>query len=143
MFDVTVSRKSHTLEFYDTASSTSYLLVNPAVLVLCFSIADRSSLSALRTEWKDTVERHFNYNDNIPVIVLGLKRDLRREDDPESVFPHEGAVTAQAMRCDKYCECSALTGELVHLVFKDIAETAAMTTTEAGGRTPGPSCSLM
>ncbi|KAF2149328.1 P-loop containing nucleoside triphosphate hydrolase protein [Myriangium duriaei CBS 260.36] len=143
IFDVTVFRKSIRLQFQDTASPTNYLLTQPAVLVLCFSIDNRSSLRSLRTNWKDTVEQHFNYNDQIPVIVLGLKRDLRKENDPGSIFPHEGATIAQDMRCDKYCECSALTGELMDLVFKDIAETAALTTTEEGGRTPGPSCEIM
>ena len=37
------------------------------------------------------------------------------------------------MRCDRYAECSALTGELMNEVFEDIARTAAKTTTEAGG----------
>lgn len=37
------------------------------------------------------------------------------------------------MRCDRYAECSALTGELMKEVFEDIARTAAKTTTEAGG----------
>lgn len=142
-FDVTMKRKHYRLEFYDTASPDSYLLLQPAVLVLCFAINDRASLLSLKTNWKDTVEAHFNYNDHIPVIVLGLKRDLRRENDPSSVFPHEAATIAQDMRCDKYCECSALTGELADLVFRDLAETAVLTTSEAGGRTPGPYCTVM
>lgn len=37
------------------------------------------------------------------------------------------------MRCDRYAECSALTGELMNEVFEDIARTAAKTTTDAGG----------
>ena len=46
------------------------------------------------------------------------------------------------MRCDRYAECSALTGELVNEVFEDIARTAASTTTDGGGQTAG-GCQLM
>lgn len=123
------------------------------------------------------------------MIVLGLKRDVRTKEDYGGgvraevgdgegdgevlagrmlVYPQEGLKAAQEMRCDRYCECSAATGELCkvrsiatnflmalsrvsgwHLliiqqeVFEDIAKTAAMTTTEKGGRSEGTSCSVM
>ena len=47
------------------------------------------------------------------------------------------------MRCDRYAECSALTGELMHEVFEDIARVAALTTTDEGGLSQGPTCSVM
>jgi Ras homolog gene family, member A len=47
------------------------------------------------------------------------------------------------MRCDRYAECSALTGELMQEVFEDIARVAALTTTDKGGLSEGPTCSLM
>lgn len=46
------------------------------------------------------------------------------------------------MRCDRYAECSAVTGELVNEVFEDIAMVAAKTTTEKGGLTEG-GCAVM
>lgn len=46
------------------------------------------------------------------------------------------------MRCDRYAECSALTGELMDEVFEDIARTAAKTTTEVGGLSSAP-CNVM
>ena len=46
------------------------------------------------------------------------------------------------MRCDRYGECSALTGELTDEVFEDIARTAAKTTTEVGGLSSAP-CNVM
>jgi hypothetical protein len=42
---------------------------------------------------------------------------------------------AQKMRCDRYAECSALTGELINEPFEDIGRVAAMTRTENGGQT--------
>jgi Ras homolog gene family, member A len=83
-------------------------------------------------------------------MVLGLKRDRRREwtdadkaNGTGSVMPQEGLRIAQEMRCDRYAECSALTGELCKQVLEDIARTAARTTTEKGAKSDAPSCSLM
>jgi len=79
-------------------------------------------------------------------MVLGLKRDLRKEWTREekearrlgeSVMPQEGLKVAQEMRCDRYAECSALTGELCREVLEDLARTAAKTTTSKGGRSEG------
>lgn len=47
------------------------------------------------------------------------------------------------MRCDRYLECSALTGELVHEVFEDICRTAAMTTTGEGRGLSEGGCGIM
>lgn len=63
--------------------------------------------------------------------------------DPNGIiYPQEGVRVAQEMRCDKYMECSAVTGELVHEVFEDICRTAAMSTTAKGGLTEG-GCGIM
>ena len=74
-------------------------------------------------------------------MLLGLKRDLRGKVE-DFVLPQEAFGEAQQMRCDKYAECSARTGELMWQVLEDITKTAAKTTTKAGGRTPG-SCQVM
>lgn len=79
----------------------------------------------------------------MPILVLGLKRDLRSEDDPNGViYPQEAHQVAQEMRADKYMECSAVTGELLDMVFEDICVTAMQTTTIEGGQSDG-NCSLM
>jgi hypothetical protein len=44
---------------------------------------------------------------------------------------------AQELRCDRYAECSAATGELMKETFEDLARLAYMTTTAAGGQTKG------
>jgi len=69
--------------------------------------------------------------EDIPVMLLGLKRDLRVEGEG-TIYPQEGHRVAQEMRCDGYAECSAVTGELMNQVFEDIAKVAAKTTTEDG-----------
>jgi len=79
----------------------------------------------------------------VPVLLLGLKRDLRSENDPNGIiYAQEGYRIAQEMRCDKYMECSAVTGELLQEVFEDICGTAMMTTTPSGGLSDG-GCEVM
>ena len=99
--------------------------------MLCYSIADPASLVSLQTTWKKVVEGHFNYDESIPVVVLGLQRDVRQKQDYDGrvrqvageddadvlngrqfVYPQEALRIAQEMRCDRYCECSAVTGEV-------------------------------
>lgn len=70
------------------------------------------------------------------MILLGLMRDLRSKEDYDGtvrtnvgpvgdgddgrqplvsrtiVYPQEAERVAQEMRCDLYCECSAITGEV-------------------------------
>lgn len=126
--------RDYRFEFYDTASAENYTLLRPAVVILCYSISDPQSLKNVRTHWKPMVETHFNDNDSTPVILLGLKRDIRSEEDyggsvkpaagnaesedhqplngREFVYPQEALSVAQGMRCDRYCECSAVTGEV-------------------------------
>lgn len=72
------------------------------------------------------------------MAVLGLKRDLRSEDDPNGViYPQEAYRIAGEMRVDKYMECSAVTGELLQMTFEEICTTAMKTTSEAGGQSDG------
>ena len=170
--------------FSDTASPTNYTLLRPAVIILCYSIAEPASLESVKTHWKHVVETHFNYDESIPVILLGLNRDVRVKEDYDGnvrpmagtgdgdgevlvgrriVYPQEALRIAQEMRCDRYCECSALTGEvsltydpnhtvawlthswlqLCHEAFEDLARTACKTTTAKGGKSDAHYCSIM
>ncbi|KAL1306051.1 hypothetical protein AAFC00_004177 [Neodothiora populina] len=142
-FDATFGSRPFRLHFSDTSSPENYTLLRPNLIVLCYDVTSRATLKSVQTTWKHIVETHFNYDESLPVILLGLKRDLRREGVDGMVMPYEGLNTAQEMRCDRYCECSANTGELCAQVFEDLARTAAMTTTAAGGRSEPPPCVVM
>ncbi|WPG99982.1 putative transforming protein rho [Acrodontium crateriforme] len=166
-FNIRMYNRPYRFEFYDTASPKHFTLLRPSLIILCYSIAQPDSLRSLGSKWKEIVESHFNYDESLPVIVVGLQRDVREKSDYDGkvrqtafesshitedakplnartfVYPQEALRVAQEMRCDRYCECSALTGELCHEVFEDIAKTAAMTTTERGGKTDGTNCSIM
>lgn len=81
--------------------------------------------------------------DGLPIVVCGLKRDLRSEKDPNGIiYPQDAYQMAQDLRADRYVECSALTGELLKPAFEDICKTAIKTTTVEGGQTEG-GCTVM
>jgi Ras family protein A len=89
-------------------------------------------------QWVKETQRLFAARTDLPLVLLGLKRDLRSETDPNGIiYPQEAYRIAQEMRCDKYMECSASTGELVHEAFEDLCRTAVMTTTAKGGLSAG------
>ncbi|MBE3042063.1 hypothetical protein IMZ48_05670 [Candidatus Bathyarchaeota archaeon] len=93
-------------------------------------------------QWAPEVKVAFANRDVLPILILGLKRDLRSEDDPNGIiYPQDGYRAAQAMRADKYMECSAVTGELVGLAFEDICTTAIQATRGEGQSEGG--CSIM
>lgn len=151
-FNISLYNRAYTLAFSDTASPTSYALLCPDFIVLCYDISRRSTLESLRTRWLPIVNSRFNHDEALPVMVLGLKRDLRKEwteeekrdgGRGESIMPQEGLEIATEMLCDRYAECSALTGELCKEVLEDVARTAAKTTTENGAKSQGTSCAIM
>lgn len=136
-FDIRLYNRSYRFLFSDTSSPTNFTLLKPSIIVLCYDISSPSTLHSLKAKWKYVVEMHFNYDESLPIIVLGLKRDVRSKGDYDGrvkafhtdvdvmddasevpinfrkfVYPQEALRVAQEMRCDRYCECSALTGEV-------------------------------
>lgn len=75
---------------------------------------------------------------------MGLKRDLRSEDDPNGIiYPQEAYRIAQEMRCDKYMECSAVSGELLREVWEDVCGTAVGSVKIEGGGLSTGGCGIM
>jgi len=94
--------------------------------------------------WVKETKRIFTQEKELPILMLGLKRDLRSEEEPNGIiYPQEGYGIAQEMRCDRYLECSAITGELVHEVFEDICRTAALSTKGKNGGLSEGGCRVM
>ncbi|KAL9582766.1 MAG: hypothetical protein Q9203_005352 [Teloschistes exilis] len=142
IFNISMYNRPYRFEFFDTASPENYTLLRPDFVILCYDITDRRSLINIQQVWRKDITRHYMIDrEDVPVMLLGLKRDARVE-EPGVIYPQEGYRIAQEMRCDRYAECSAVTGELISEVFEDIARTAAKTKTEAGGLTQG-GCTLM
>lgn len=168
-----LTHSNYRLEFYDTSyAEESYTALKPSMVILCYSVTSRESLKNVRNQWKPLVDKHFDYHDHRPVMLLGLQRDLRtaeREERPppaygaleingvgqydrkdiegprpfKCVLPEEGLQIAQEMRADRYAECSALTGELCKEVFQDIVQMAVGTTKGAGGGKTEQACAVM
>ncbi|KAE8149734.1 P-loop containing nucleoside triphosphate hydrolase protein [Aspergillus avenaceus] len=138
IYDIRFSKKSFTVELYDTAyPNQHWSTLQPDVVLLAFDISNRDTLSGLRT-WRQDIIRYFQHGhgERIPVMMVGLKRDLRVEGDG-IIYPQETYRIAQELRCDRYAECSAVTGELMAETFEDLARLAGMSTTEKGGQTEG------
>lgn len=147
-FDVTLYNRPYR---FNVHTSTSTLFVDPfppepAFTIIAFSISSRESLYNAQFYWRKQISLHYDqFEHNMPFMLLGLKRDERTDKKSEDglyehVMPEEGLRAAQEMRCDRYAECSARTGELMWEVLEDITKTAAKTTTDAGGLSQGSSC---
>ncbi|KAK0705301.1 P-loop containing nucleoside triphosphate hydrolase protein [Lasiosphaeris hirsuta] len=143
VFEIRSRKGQYRFEFYDTSSPETWKLLRPNLVVVCFDISQRLSLINLQRVWIKEFRTTFAAGDVTPVLVMGLKRDLRSEEDPNGIiYPQEAYNVAQEMRADKYMECSAVTGELLTEVFEDICKTAVDTTTPDGGQSEG-GCRVM
>lgn len=81
--------RAYRFEFSDTASPENYTLLHPNFVVLCYDVNDRRSLVNVQQVWRKDVIRHYAVADEtIPVMLLGLKRDLREEGEGV-IYPQE------------------------------------------------------
>lgn len=89
--------RPYRFEFYDTASPDNYTLLRPDFVVICYAIDDRESLANASVVWRKEVTRNYSRDRNdIPVMLLGLKRDLRVE-GPAIIYPQE--VSGEFLHC--------------------------------------------
>ncbi|KAM7208609.1 hypothetical protein V8F20_001032 [Naviculisporaceae sp. PSN 640] len=143
VFEIRSRKGEYRFEFYDTSSPESWRLLQPDLVIICYDISQRLSLINMQRVWIKEFRTQFASNDTLPLLVLGLKRDLRSETDPNGIiYPQEAYRVSQEMRADKYMECSAVTGVLLGETFEDICTTAVQTTTPTGGQSEG-ACALM
>ncbi|KAH6656837.1 P-loop containing nucleoside triphosphate hydrolase protein [Truncatella angustata] len=138
VFEARNKKGGYRLEFYDTSSPESWRLLKPDLVIICYDISQRLTLINMQRIWINEVRSTFQHEDQLPIVILGLKRDLRSEQDPNGIiYPQEAYKVSQEMRADKYAECSAVTGELFKLAFEEIFSTAMKTTTAVGGQSEG------
>ncbi|KLU81687.1 hypothetical protein MAPG_00771 [Magnaporthiopsis poae ATCC 64411] len=138
IFELRSRKGLYRIELHDTSGPHDWHILRPDVIVICYDISQRLSLINMQRVWIKEVRSTFPEGDSLPILVLGLKRDLRSEDDPNGIiYPQEAYRIAQEMRADKYAECSAVTGELLSEAFEDVYKTAVKTTTDQGGQSEG------
>ncbi|KAJ4142604.1 hypothetical protein NW754_010046 [Fusarium falciforme] len=130
IFEIKSGTRQYRFEFFDTSSPDNWRLLDPDAIVICFDISQRLTLINMQRYWINEVKIAFQRFDTLPLIILGLKRDLRSEKDPNGIiYPQEAYQVAQTLRADRYVECSAVTGELLKLAFEDLCKTAVTPTT--------------
>ncbi|MCJ1360983.1 Rho GTPase [Acarospora aff. strigata] len=147
--DCRVDGKSVQLALWDTAGQEDYERLRPLayskahVLLIGFSVDTPDSLDNVKhKEWYQWVEEANERCPNVPIILVGLKKDLR--EDPMAIeemrkksmhftSSKDGSDAAHEIGARKYLECSSLTGEGVDDVF-EAATRAALLTFEKGER---------
>lgn len=79
-YTIRLYNRAYRFEFCDTASPTHYTLLRPHFVIICYDVSDRRSLVNAQQVWRRGVSRWYEGAEGeVPVMLLGLKRDLRRE----------------------------------------------------------------
>ncbi|CAI1716249.1 hypothetical protein SEUBUCD646_0N02290 [Saccharomyces eubayanus] len=135
------------LTLWDTAGQEEYERLRPFsyskadIILIGFAVDNSESLINARTKWADEALR---YCPDAPIVLVGLKKDLRqeahiKENAVDEMVPAEDAKqVARAIGAKKYMECSALTGKGVDDVFEVATRTSLLMKKE-----PGTNCCII
>lgn len=134
------------LTLWDTAGQEEYERLRPFsyskadIILIGFAVDDPESLVNARTKW---AEEALRYCPDAPIILVGLKKDLRDSQKSnathiEFVKVEDAQQVAKQIGAKKYMECSALTGEGVDDVFELATRTSLLVNKE-----PGQQCCLI
>jgi len=104
----------YNLALWDTAGQEDYERLRPlsypntTCFLVCFSIANESSLQNVKTKWAPEIKHHMPH---APMILVGLKSDLRNADDPNLllVTTKDANKLRKLIKAEAYFECSAKT----------------------------------
>eukprot|EP00494_Astrolonche_serrata_P027990 UN28255 len=117
------------LDLYDTAGQEDYdrlrviCYTETSVFIVCYSVSSQISLKNVETKWVPELKVHAP---NTPIILLGLKADLRKDpttkerllsEGKDFVTPQEAEAMRETINAKSCLECSALKGEGVPEVF--------------------------
>ncbi|KAI9851015.1 MAG: Rho GTPase [Thelocarpon superellum] len=137
--DCRVDGKSVQLALWDTAGQEDYERLRPLayskahVILIGFSIDTPDSLENVKQKW---VEEANDRCPNVPIILVGLKKDLRgdpmaieemRKKSLPFVSFKDANDMAHQIGARRYLECSSLTGEGVDDVFEAATRAALLT----------------
>lgn len=149
--DCRVDGKSVQLALWDTAGQEDYERLRPLayakahVILIGYAIDNPDSLENVRNKWIEEAQERCP---GIPIILVGLKKDLRedpaareemRKKSMHFVQAGYGETIAKQVGAKKYLECSSLTGEGVDDVF-EAATRAALTIFD---REKSPGCCII
>jgi small GTP-binding protein len=127
--NVQVEKTNVSLQLWDTAGQEDLQNIrvlsytNTDVFLVCFSIAEPTSLENISTKWWIELKNHVKH----PIIILvGTKKDLRTDNaivqrlshlGQTPVTPDEGKAKAREIDAVGYCECSAMQQDGVSNIF--------------------------
>lgn len=102
------------LELWDTAGQEDYERLRPFsykdvhVFVLCYSVDSIDSFRNVTDKWlKELREYYPECPSDVPVMLVALKRDLRKDLPHKTIPPSEISKLARRIGTDWYHECSA------------------------------------
>lgn len=128
--ELTVDDQDIELELYDTAGQEDYDRLRPLsypgsdVILVCFSVDVPTSYSNVKERWVPEVEQ---FCPRVPVVLVGLKKDLRddantikdlEEEGEAPITFEQGQKLASETGAAAYVECSALKRDGVQEVFE-------------------------
>ncbi|KAF9101764.1 Rho GTPase [Mortierella sp. AM989] len=125
--DVKIDGKPVQLALWDTAGQEAYERLRPLsytkahVILIGYSVDTPDSLDNVTSKWIQEVHVHCP---DTPVILVGMKKDLRDDTSAEQPRTTRFVTTAEAERvaaeigARNHLECSALTGDGVDDVFE-------------------------
>ena len=129
---VIYDKKTYKLKIFDTPGSPDYagqrnlVYGYTDVFIVAFAINDRNSFENVSEKWMPELALH-REKFKTPIILVGLKLDLRNENNnPKNDLKEnstsfiEGNRKARALGCQKYYECSAETAQGVQELFDDV-----------------------
>ncbi|KAI8620610.1 GTP-binding protein rho1 [Chytriomyces sp. MP71] len=128
--DIVIDNRKVELALWDTAGQEDYDRLRPLsypeshVVLITFAIDNPDSLDNVSEKWFPEVNQ---YCPGVPVVLVGLKKDLRTNSDvvrelaktgQAPVSAQQGADAARRIGAVAYLECSARTREGVQDLFQ-------------------------
>lgn len=110
------------LEGYENLRPLSY--PNSDVILICFSVVSPDSYDNVKTVWYPEIKKHVP---KTPIVICGLKTDLRNDEETLSKLKKEGQVPttkedgeklAKELKAAAYLECSAYTADNLQNVLQ-------------------------
>ncbi|EDW84787.1 uncharacterized protein Dwil_GK14302 [Drosophila willistoni] len=125
--NIQVDDHEYNLTLWDTAGQEDYERLRPLsypntnCFLLCYSISSRTSFENIKSKWWPEI-RH--YSNNVPVVLVGTKLDLRIPQSEKFVTLQEGRRLRKEIHAYSLVECSAKKKQNLSLVFEEAVRAA-------------------